>query len=464
MVRSPRLLLVGVALVAAVLAAYGALPFALGWNDGSRLATVESLVDYRTISIDRSVFVHPSLVSPGGGTPYGPVPIPEGTADKIYVNGRYYSDKAPVPAVVMAITYAVAQRLTGLVARERVARFCYVMTLLSSGASYVATVVLLLAIAIRVLGGVGPALILTCSAALGTVALVYSRAVNIHIVLLAVVSGTVALWQRLTAGTHHSNADHLWLGALGGAAYTCDFGVGPHLLAVSICLALAAQRRLAGALLVAAGAAPLVILHHVLNYHIGGTIGPVSAVPAYFQWPGSPFEPSELTGAWRHDGIRAMVRYSAALLLGPRGFLVYNPTLVLLIPGAVLLFARRLPEWRTLVACYAFMALTWVTYGAMSTNFAGRAVSIRWFVPWLAPAYFALAVLLRECPKLWGAFVGLSAIGVTIALVTYQRGPWEFEHLAPTAWLAAATLGIASLVLAARFQTSFRHPVTSRIL
>ena len=37
----------------------------------------------------------------------------------------------------------------------------------------------------------------TCSAALATLALVYSRAVNVHIVLLAIVAGTVALWQRL---------------------------------------------------------------------------------------------------------------------------------------------------------------------------------------------------------------------------------------------------------------------------
>ena len=31
--------------------------YAGGWNDGSRLATVESLVDYHTLAIDKSIYV-----------------------------------------------------------------------------------------------------------------------------------------------------------------------------------------------------------------------------------------------------------------------------------------------------------------------------------------------------------------------------------------------------------------------
>src|SRR5262245_23214162 len=97
--RPPRTITLGpvVAGVAAVIAAVSALPDAGGWNDGSRLATVESLVDYRTLRIDDSVFVQPSAA------PHSPYPdeplLRDGTKDKLLIDGHYYSDKSPVPAL-----------------------------------------------------------------------------------------------------------------------------------------------------------------------------------------------------------------------------------------------------------------------------------------------------------------------------------------------------------------------------
>ncbi|HEX9867029.1 MAG TPA: hypothetical protein VGC99_00290, partial [Candidatus Tectomicrobia bacterium] len=44
-------------IAAATVAIVSARSYAGGWNDGSRLATVESLVDHRTLAIDRSIFV-----------------------------------------------------------------------------------------------------------------------------------------------------------------------------------------------------------------------------------------------------------------------------------------------------------------------------------------------------------------------------------------------------------------------
>src|SRR5436305_5847422 len=86
---------------AVLLAAVTARPYAGAWNDGSRLATVEALVDYHTLAIDDSLFVR--VPPPDGSTP-SPYP-PEnallrakGTLDKLLINGRYYSDKSPVPA------------------------------------------------------------------------------------------------------------------------------------------------------------------------------------------------------------------------------------------------------------------------------------------------------------------------------------------------------------------------------
>ncbi len=61
--RETRMLAL-VVVAAAAVAAVSARPYAGAWNDGSRLATVEALVDHGTFAIDRSIFV--AVMSPWG--------------------------------------------------------------------------------------------------------------------------------------------------------------------------------------------------------------------------------------------------------------------------------------------------------------------------------------------------------------------------------------------------------------
>ena len=95
--RQTPLLVAALALIALV----GARPYAGGWNDGTRLATVEALVDYHSFAIDNSVFVK----VPADGRPYpdtDPLLQKIGTSDKLLIDGHYYTDKPPVPAVLLA--------------------------------------------------------------------------------------------------------------------------------------------------------------------------------------------------------------------------------------------------------------------------------------------------------------------------------------------------------------------------
>ncbi|MBV9125612.1 MAG: hypothetical protein JO112_19860, partial [Planctomycetes bacterium] len=128
---------------ALVIALAGARPYAGGWNDGSRLATVECLVDDHTLAIDRSIFVQ--VPAPGSSSrplPYDPQEplLTRGTYDKLLINGHFYSDKSPVPALLLAGVYQGLQWCTGLTARDRPDLFCYAMTLASSGLAYVVAV------------------------------------------------------------------------------------------------------------------------------------------------------------------------------------------------------------------------------------------------------------------------------------------------------------------------------------
>ncbi len=77
---------------------------------------------------------------------------------------------------------------------------------------------------------------------------------------------------------------------------------------------------------------------------------------------------------------------------------------------------------------------TWIVYAAGSNNLGGVCASIRWFVPLLAPAFYVLALYLREEPRHWRSFVALSVWGVVMALVMWWRGPWA-TRMVPFYWV-----------------------------
>src|SRR5262249_52425325 len=153
---------------------------------------------------------------------------------------------------------------------------------------------------------------------------------------------------------------------------------GPVLLACVLAV-VAYRRRSASAVAVCALAAlPWLLLHHALNYAVGGTFRPVNSVPEYSTWPGCPFTPERLTGGWHHTPGHFLV-YAVALLGGKRGFFGHNLPTFLALPALVVLCRRRPAEWAEAVGGCVWFAGTWLVYAALSNNYAGECCSVRWF-------------------------------------------------------------------------------------
>src|SRR6266404_3996734 len=96
-------------MVALALACVSSLPYAGGWNDGSRLAAVESLADRHTLDIDESIFCQPSVEVVARGYPPYPADrtdlLAQGTCDKLLIKGHFYSDKPAIITILMAGAY-----------------------------------------------------------------------------------------------------------------------------------------------------------------------------------------------------------------------------------------------------------------------------------------------------------------------------------------------------------------------
>lgn len=420
------------------IAALSARNYAGSWNDGSRLAAVESLVDRHTLQIDDSIFVRVPDPTTSTSSPYLPDDpfLRHGTADKLLIDDHYYSDKSPVPALLMAGLYQVVQSCCGLVASDRPDWFCYVMTLGSTGLAYVVAVWCVFRLGRSLWLSVSLSLLLAASLALATVALPYSRQVNNHVLLLGVAAALLLGFANLRGTWQNEQKPWRLLfasGSLVGLGYTIDLGVGPVLLVSSLGLVAYRCGPIRPALVFALGALPWLLLHHAVNYAVGGTFKPANANPEYFLWPGCPFTPENLTGGWAHRDLGHFVTYAAALLFGKRGFFGHNLPLILLIPAAAHLLRKRLPERAELVYCAFLCGGVWLTYAMASNNYSGQCCSIRWFVPLLAPAYFCLALFVREHRRFRTDLLLLSGWGALMAGLMWWYGPW-MKHMVPAFW------------------------------
>lgn len=428
------------------------------WNDGSRLAVVDSLVDRGTLAIDDSVFVRPDTVQPGAPSPYAAAPDTLrrfGTQDKLQVNGRFFSDKPMVPQLYLASWYLVLQRTVGLSAAEHADWFCYVMTLASSGVALVLFILAGTSVTGQVLGESRRGLALFTCVALGGCAMAYFRTVNAHGQALGLLMA--AIWAltrwcetiRVRDGCPSPRPRlglSLILGGLCGALYATDVAVGGLFMLCIAPLILwhCVRRDLWTIAIVGLAACPAMAAHHWLNYEIGGTFRPANSVPEHLQWAGSPFTADRMTGRWNHPHQAKAALYAAELLIGKKGFLLLNLPLMFAVCGVPRLLKDRGPHRAEVLSLSVFCVLVWLLFACLSVNHSGQCASIRWFVPLIAPGTFLTAMVLRQRPELWRSFLAISFWAALMGLLMTAKGPWT-ARMVPGQWVWLACTGITWL-------------------
>ena len=450
--------------IAFLIAALGAKHYAGSWNDGSRLAAVESLLDRGTLAIDDSVFCKtPQHLLDSGHLPYSPDRadlLEYGTYDKLFVRGHFHSDKPAVVSILMAGIYRPLMWLGVPGPGERPDIFCYLMTLLTSGLSYAVTVGCLWALGRRI--GLEPRwrLLWLATFALSTYAPTYTQHVNSHAMQLGVVAAMCLLLNRENArgsgGTVHPNGDlsrapagstvpprigaMFAFGTLAGLGFNLDFGSGPPLVAFTFAFVLWKTRSFRSVLAFSLAVLPWVAAGIGINYAIGGLWKPINMYPEHFQFPGTPFTQENLTGFFRHEPLNQFL-YAAGMLFGKQGFLNHNlPLLLCVVAGWSVLRSKTEENRAGVLMLLGWCGATWLMYAVLSNNMGGGCCSVRWFVPFLAPGFWLLAKVLTERPEFRRDFLVLAACGVPLAASAWVVGPWWLRNVPFYWWVFGGSL------------------------
>jgi hypothetical protein len=307
------------------------------------------------------------------------------------------------------------------------------------------------------------ALMGAASFGLSTMALTYAQHVNNHSLLLGVAALLMLELLRWSIAMDAGDA-RTWriclIGCLVGAGYSIDLGVGPPLIAATGLYLLGRVRAIGPLAMFSLGMLPWLVLHHTVNYFVGGTLGPANANPAYFQWPGCSFNAQNMTGGWHHSSLGDFCVYALALLFGKRGFFGHNLPLFLTFPVIWSLLRERTRERGLLLFAMTWSILTWLMYAINSTNSSGQCCSIRWFLPLLTPGFFVIAIGLRERASWRPGFYVLSGWGAVLTTQMLEPGPW-MQHMVPYFWQVQGAAAASLMLIMVARQISSRHVVSA---
>jgi hypothetical protein len=398
------------------------------WNDESRMGTIQALVESHTFVIDHTEFVS--------------------TGDKVFISGNFYSDKPPLPAMLGAMVYFPLYQL-GLKLHGGNSLAYYFITLFTVSLFWLlGTLAFFQSLKFTGLDA-ERRLLAAVALGLGTIYFSWSTTFNNH----EIAASFLAIGFCFILKAKHENFGNRNLAFAGtflslAAAADIPTGIFFALFLVNVLRDPSLRRRVLFYVL------PLVVTvlpTLAINYSIHRSIMPVQIYRSYFEYTGSPWLGSdELSGMVAHD-LPSSAKYAFLTLVGPKGFLIYNPFLMIAMWGLVHAIRQRDKFFWEAIFIAGGSGILLLYYWLTTNNFAGWSYSIRWFVPLLPLLMFFLYPCLAGFGKLSyvRTFQTLLCISVIIALVG-ALNPWSPLVYSEISFLANIEQFVAHL----------RHPVS----
>lgn len=375
--------------------------------DASRIATVKSLVEFQTFTIDNSQFENSPLF----------------TIDKYFYNNHFYSDKPPLPALMGAAVYFLLKNIWGINLSNNLPLTYYLVTLSTVGVLSCIGLVYFHKILIEIFEiDEAWANITTFLAATGTLILPYSLTFNNH--SLAAVFLTISFYYLLKFEPREIRSIIL-CGVLVSMAGNVDITC---FLFIPFYLAFFLSKSINSAAVFLLSCIPLLLCYFGLNIYVAGSIVPPAMNAALWEYPGSLFSKENLSGLVTQKSFLGMMKYAFTLFLGNRGLFSHTPLLCFSFMGVMAVLRQRRLPYKTpylygLAASVAFMLI----YTFRTVGYGGYSYGVRWFVALMFILCLPLSHVMnqvRSSRLLQKFFVVIACMSIAISLVgTYNPYP-----------------------------------------
>jgi len=388
-------------------------------NVGSRFATIESLVERGTFVIDDSTFFGNAKTYPI----VGEKPVMRknnyeainGTNDKVLINGHFYSDKPVVLPFLASGPYWVLNNL-GINFRNHGGLATYLLTLFTVGIAVSFLAMFFYKFSKKNKINDKNSLILTFSLIFATLIFPFSVTFNNHIIAACFIFISFYLLMYGNKNWHYYIA-----GLLASLATVIDL-VSGGIFMVGYLLYPIFKKKYVNSIFYLLGLIIPLLLHAVLTIPITGDILPGSMHAEYWQYPGSGFDETSLTGVAKQGSSVNVLVYSFHSLLGYRGLFLYTPLLALSIFLALKNINKNFKIESILILISCGLIISY--YMLFSDNYGGWSYGIRWFVSFIPMLFlFNVYVFKENNYKLVKIFYILSVISLGFSIIgVYQ--PW----------------------------------------
>ncbi|MGV0028501.1 hypothetical protein [Phormidesmis priestleyi] len=382
-------------------------------NDASRLATIESLVDYHSFIIDNSRFVW--------------------TIDKYFYGGHFYSDKPPILSIYGSIFYAFL-KFVGISFERQFMLAYYLLTLLVVGSlTCIALVYFYKTLKLFPVSDKWRD-VLVLIAGTGTLLLPYTTVFSNHAVSGALLM--IGFYYLLLAksGIKYAFISGLLI-ALAGSIDITAFLFAP-ILAISL-IDKPWKTKAAYSIAVAA----IFIIYFQLNLHTSGSLTPPAMNRSLWDYPGSPFNETNLSGLAYHSNLPALFNYAFHMLTGNRGLFSYTPILIFSALSFVQIVQdKKSPYRRELLLVMVATSAYILMYIFRSNNYGGWCYGIRWYANLmflLCLPLYRLESLVKTQTSFRRAFMVLASISIVIAFVGVIHPFVEASETIPSSFFNA---------------------------
>ncbi|HAA29410.1 MAG TPA: hypothetical protein DCE56_19060 [Cyanobacteria bacterium UBA8553] len=378
------------------------------WNDASRMATIQSLVEQFSFVIDKSTFIE--------------------TGDKYFYNNHFYSDKPPILSMYGALYYFVLKNLFNISFATTPRLAYYLVTLLTIGVLTCVGLIYFHKILVEFFEiDQEWADLTTFIVGTGTLVLPYSIVLNNHIV-----SGVLLLisFYYLLKSKNNKILNVALSGFLVSLAGSVDLNC--FLFIPFAVIFFSFTQSIKSGLIFLVSCVPLILCFLGLNFYTSGSIIPPAMNQVLWDYPGSSFNQENLSGLATHKGILGILIYTFHIIFGNRGLISHTPILLFSIFAIFLIFRNNYFPYKKeylyiLGASCAFILL----YTLKSVNYSGFSFGVRWFASVMFMLCLPLAHIkskIKSSRLLKILFIGLIVVSILFSLIgTYN--PFTPDYL-----------------------------------